>query len=324
MRKLLCLVFVFTYVNVSAQKNEFANQNFYDVFNKIHKDGKNGFPLYKKGQIKTEFDGAIDKFKIGVLLPGSDSGFIYKNIFQNISAIYYFKPKKTEAEAGQQVAWLKEAIQNATGKTVYEEKELSEDENVKGYITGFFLKSNHSISVDEADIVATVYEANGKFNLALRIRGVIPGKSSITPEPNLDKWILAVFNDMLSCFSASKGKLSTGPNKYTTYYDTRQTLFGITGTVEENSNGCTMQYEINGTKFSGLEEATKIYEQMKKALTGQLSNWITFKPEIEGGNEETSFVGREPGSNSKKLINLTITSNEAYPIIHLYIFFNKK
>lgn len=323
-------MFVFLFVKAYSQPNEFANESFYVAFRKIVTDGQNGFAQYKGAKQPNELAGLIDIYKVKIILPGADSGEIVFPIIGAPYAEYYFKPGKTKALADQRIANLKTATEMAISKSLYEKKEEAAIKDFVDYKTYYFTSANTGLTI-LADFESGIYEEKGVYKINFKINGRTAKteeekKSALSQEIDLDGKLEAFLNDSPSYFSSLKGNMKSS-DQYGQTYETKMSLFGLKGEIEDRKLECDLNYSIGFTEFKDLDEANKIFAQLKSGLITALGSRINFGNEEQSQYNDKSFSvqGLDAGYSflqSKNRITLTINREKDYPAV--YLTFNRK
>jgi hypothetical protein len=265
-----------------------------------------------------------------MLLPGADSGMLVFPFLGGPYAEYYFKPVKTKEQAGQKIANLKSAVETAIGKKLYEKTENSTLKNFITYKTYFFTSPTTEMTL-LADFESSVYEENGMYKVSFQLKGipekrVEEKKSMLASELDLNGKLQTFLNASPSYFSSLRGDLKKS-DQYVKEYETKMTLFGLKGKVEDRKLECDLKYYISFIELKDLDEANKIFYQLKNALISTLGGSINFGGEEQSKYDAKSFSiqGLDRGADflqSKNKITLTINRDKDYPAV--YLTFNRK
>ena len=327
--KFLLILFLFACLKAGAQ-NEFATEKFYAAFREMVADGENGFAAGKGAERKTAIAAFVKKFQLKSPLPLSDSAHLYVPVIGRPYAEFYFRAAKTTAEIEQRKANLIQAVSNALNKTLYPRSEISGLAGSSVKYTYYYTNRRDSLSIF-ADFRAATFLENGKHLLTFQIMGKPPAvevtkKSLLSPETDLKRKLRGFFDEASSCFAFQKAR-QIRSNQHYTYYETSVTLFGRPGEIEESRLECTLQFSFGFTLLSGLEEAERIYNQLRADLQSSLSGRISFSAEQQSkyNKESYSVQGIDAGSNfisSKNVVTLTIVKSKDYPAV--YFRMNRK
>jgi hypothetical protein len=329
MKKIILLAGIWN-AAIAFSQQEFANENFYLSLRKILEDGKTGFTQLKGTPKPNELKGIIEQYSVKMMLPGTDSGELVIPIIGGLYAEYYLKPARTKAEAVQRLAALKGAVQTATGKYLYEKAEPSAAGNYYADRYYYFTSSDTSLTI-LADYGASIYNEKGLYKISFRIMGV-PGKKAeekktkLAVETDLEGKLRTFFTDASTYFSSLKGELkNTDP--YGQTYDTKMTLFGLKGKVEDHKLECELKFSVSFIELSGIQEANTIFEQLKSALKKSLGDKISFASEEQSKYDPLSYsvTGKDIGASfiqTRNYITLSIKRDTNYPAV--YLTFNRK
>jgi hypothetical protein len=181
MKKLILPFFLFAFIKINAQQNEFAATRFYNAFLKIYADAEGAFPLYKGEIIRSKVKNVFDDYKIKLMLPGAESGMIRTASGGNSYAQYYFYGGTTLGNANQKRYYLKQAIEKALSKDLYEKAVMYSSDEVTFYDVKYFI---YRIRIHTAAPLfeTSVYREKGRYLLVFKIN-----QRSISADANKEK-----------------------------------------------------------------------------------------------------------------------------------------
>ena len=330
MKKVLLLTFVFSF-SIAYGQNEFAANAFYNEFKKLHNDAQAGFVNYKGSKLNnTVFPGLIDEYAIQHLLPLADSGKLVFPITGYPYAEFYFQPGKTLDEANQRAVNLRQAILTAYGNPLYIRTETSRIKEFTFSNTLFFTDPNETNPIFSV-FKSSVFREGNKYYITFRVIGRIPpvpSKSALTGEIDLDGKLKSFFNELPNCFGSLKSTRTHESSGFANY-ESKITLFGIKGQIEESNAVCRLKFSFSFNKLSGIEEAGRIYDQLKASLLRANNGKLTFNAEKQDDHDKESYTifgvdhNLEYKSMSKNLVKLTIVRNAELAEVYLDFYRNK-
>lgn len=316
---------VLCYSNNTAQ-NPYTNTEFYEALKTIYADAGNGFVLNKGSKIEGQLSGLVDEYQTKLKLPGSLSGkVLYQSFGGNWTVEYKFAGEADLATAKEKASNVIQALSNALNLTLYKKYDEIESLHLtvhKVYYSATFKEPSILLS----DFETAVYKDGGVYVVYLRIGGygkthkqTVTRESKLTSEPDLDSKLLSFYSDAMTCFVETKGA-ETESNQYMTYYSTKQTFFGVEGSVEVSKYNCELKYNFGFSKLRDLEEAKELYAKLKKSLEANLGGKMSFKEEVSSYDSKSLFTqGLESGKDilsSKSRLTVTINRDEDYPAVY--------
>lgn len=166
----LTLVFLIMLALKGTAQNEFAATVFYNDFKKIQMAAADGFSEFKGSKVPGMNNGIIDKYRIKLLLPLADSGWIIIPTTGAPYVEYFFQTSRTKQEIDQRAVNLREALLTAYGKPLFTRTETYTLNDHIFSNTYFYKNLNDSAAIFRSSIYQ---EDKRKYFLTLKIVGDI-------------------------------------------------------------------------------------------------------------------------------------------------------
>lgn len=325
--RLILLLFIF--VNrASAQTNAFATTQFAQAFTKLYGEAPKGFPSYRDAKKTGELGNLAEQYRIKTLLPGMDSGEIFIPFIGSCNARFSIKPAKTKEEAETRRNQLMTAIEKIVGKTLYVKEKANTLKQFTYFNKDFYVSPITSINEYDPEFATYIVQDKGLYKISLSIKGDCYVAKPVEKKPALNELdaegkLAAIYSDAPNYFSSIRDVQLTTSNQYYTHYDTKLTLFGMKGKIEDGKYDAKLSYSFAFTLFNSLPEAESLYQQLKMALQKSLAGKINFGAEQQSKYDALSYSiqGLESGKSflqSKLKINLIIKRDEKYPAVYLH------